>query len=134
MTRLGRAWKPPSHERVSVNELRVRRGRSVTQASPVLTTIDGVRDMAADRAAYSAYLGSETWRLRRARLIKATCEKCGRGGDLVLHHKTYEHVGHERPWELATLCPGCHSKLHAFARRHPEWSLERASYRFLDSE
>lgn len=119
--------------KVDVKELPVRRGKWATRASPAWVTIDGEPDRAQNRAYYSNYLGSEEWKGRRARLLKPNCEKCGRGGDdLHLHHKTYEHVGRERPWELATLCPLCHSRLHAFARKNPQWTLERASYRFLE--
>jgi hypothetical protein len=118
-------------ERVDVKELRIRRGKWATRASPARVTVDGEPDLAANRHYYAEYLSSDNWRERRTRLLKANCEKCGRGGDLILHHKTYEHVGRERPWELATLCPGCHAKLHAFVRQNPRWTLERASYRFL---
>lgn len=119
------------YEPVDVKELRVRHRKWATRASPVRVTVDGAPDYDANKRYYKEYLSSENWRERHTRLLKPNCEKCGRGGDLVLHHKTYEHVGRERPWELATLCPLCHSRLHAFARANPQWTLERASYRFL---
>ena len=65
---------------------------------------------------YEAVMQSSGWRRRRAHAIRRAggrCQQCGSGGPLDVHHTTYIHLGHERPYELAVLCPGCHRRAHA---------------------
>jgi 5-methylcytosine-specific restriction endonuclease McrA len=46
------------------------------------------------------------------RLYKAsTCELCGAGGVLHIHHKNWHHFD-DRPANLMTVCQSCHSALH----------------------
>lgn len=36
----------------------------------------------------------------------------------MVHHFTYERLGHENVWkDLATICPVCHKKLHRLLKR-----------------
>lgn len=42
--------------------------------------------------------------------------RCLNTSDLTVHHLTYEHMGHERPWELVVLCNSCHRELHLLER------------------
>jgi 5-methylcytosine-specific restriction endonuclease McrA len=44
------------------------------------------------------------------KLRGAKCERCGRAGDLELHHKTYERLGNERFSDLELLCNPCHGE------------------------
>jgi hypothetical protein len=67
---------------------------------------------------YRAVMQSSGWRRRRAHAIRRAggrCQHCGAGGSLDVHHTTYAHLGNERPYELAVLCPGCHRRAHATA-------------------
>jgi hypothetical protein len=62
---------------------------------------------------YQAYMRSPQWdRLKRLVWNRAggRCERCGRlGGQLDVHHKTYEHFRCERLNELELLCrEPCH--------------------------
>ena len=64
---------------------------------------------------YGTYLRSVHWQtMRRLAHDRAqgTCELCGRGGQLDVHHKTYERIGEERLDDLIVLCRSCHSKFH----------------------
>ncbi len=45
------------------------------------------------------------------RLRKNTCEECGSGDDLHVHHKDRDHWN-DAPENLTTLCNSCHVKLH----------------------
>jgi hypothetical protein len=44
--------------------------------------------------------------LKRGRLVKLTCEKCG-SGDSQMHHEDYS-----KPLEVTWLCRPCHLELH----------------------
>lgn len=44
-------------------------------------------------------------RRARQRLIKERCEECGSMDNLQLHHEDYS-----KPYEVVTLCAGCHAK------------------------
>jgi 5-methylcytosine-specific restriction endonuclease McrA len=59
---------------------------------------------------------SSGWRRRRAQAIRRAgrrCQQCGAGGPLDVHHRSYGHLGDERPYELVALCPDCHGQVHA---------------------
>lgn len=69
------------------------------------------------KAAYRRYLRSPYWRrvkraLKRQRGV--TCERCGRGGRLEVHHVSYAHLGRELGHleDLLLLCRTCHRALH----------------------
>lgn len=64
---------------------------------------------------YNAYLLSPEWSAKRAAVMVRSggkCEKCGRRAEHV-HHRSYRHVGQERPWELQALCRACHKAAHS---------------------
>ena len=55
---------------------------------------------------------SFTARHREARkYVKPTCERCGKGGRLHVHHRD-EDYQNNRPENLQTLCPRCHKRTH----------------------
>ncbi len=41
-------------------------------------------------------------------------------GPLDVHHRTYAHLGDERPWELVAGCEPCHARLHDRLRRRAD--------------
>ena len=50
------------------------------------------------------------------------CERCGANGRLILHHKTYEHLGRESANDFRALCPACHKQIHTLTKfRRPVW-------------
>lgn len=60
---------------------------------------------------YRAYLASPAWAgVRMAALMRAgyRCSVCGLSRGLAVHHKTYEHLGHEAWGDLRVLCDTCH--------------------------
>ena len=64
---------------------------------------------------YERTMQSSGWRRRRREAIRRAhgrCQECGAGGRLDVHHMTYSHLGAERPWQLAVLCPACHQAVH----------------------
>lgn len=66
---------------------------------------------------YESYIGSETWRRRRARWLSANgrwCRGCGRTEDIRLHHKTYDRMGRELNTDLVALCTTCHQAVHDY--------------------
>lgn len=66
------------------------------------------------RVHYRAYLQTETWRCRAARVKRWNiCGRCGtRTSHLDAHHKTYDRLGFERPSDLIALCRACHEQEH----------------------
>lgn len=64
---------------------------------------------------YREYLQTPEWKARRAehlRSAKYKCQLCNRGGQLHVHHRTYENRGNERWSDLLVLCADCHAKHH----------------------
>lgn len=69
---------------------------------------------------YTDYLKSPAWRYVSGiiKMVKDyTCEECGKRTNpvcLVVHHKTYAHLGSELDHidDLAVLCASCHMKIH----------------------
>jgi len=64
---------------------------------------------------YADYLGSSGWSKMREEAFKTygkRCQICLNTSSLHVHHKTYEHLGHEFVDELAVLCSKCHDQLH----------------------
>jgi hypothetical protein len=63
---------------------------------------------------YYEYMNSEQWRQKSAKIRerdKYKCRLCYSPNDLVVHHATYERLGHEDDMDLITLCDPCH-KIH----------------------
>lgn len=73
------------------------------------------RSQPARRFEYSDYLLSDSWRRKRALILKRanhTCEGClSRPADEV-HHLTYAHIYNEFAFELVALCGTCHDRWH----------------------
>ena len=76
---------------------------------------------------YLAYLGSGQWaRIRGVALLLARhhCQLCNSPDDLEVHHRTYEHLGHESCEDTVVLCYSCHrtfsSRLALYGER-PGW-------------
>ncbi len=64
----------------------------------------------------SNYLRTARWRETREHAIARAggcCEECGNAHGLEAHHKTYAHLGDERPQDLEVLCSYCHAERHA---------------------
>jgi 5-methylcytosine-specific restriction endonuclease McrA len=64
---------------------------------------------------YKDYLRSERWRKTRIETLIARncrCERCGAGGVLEVHHRSYASLGAERPEDLEVLCRECHFGKH----------------------
>ncbi len=70
-------------------------------------------------AAYHRYLESPDWAWKRWGILQDrnhTCERCGHwnraGQGMVVHHLTYDRIGHELPGDLQLLCADCHRNTH----------------------
>lgn len=64
---------------------------------------------------YRAYLQSDEWKEVRNLILKrdhASCVICHSTLFLHVHHRHYQTFQKETGEELATLCKGCHSRLH----------------------
>ena len=64
---------------------------------------------------YSAYMNSPEWKKNRYPALVRDgfkCAMCGTAKNLIVHHITYERLGHENMDALITLCKGCHAKVH----------------------
>lgn len=83
---------------------------------------------------YYKYLKSKDWQEIREMVLERDghkCMVCGRTNDeanLVIHHRTYEHIYNEKEHleDLITLCGICHraiheceSNMHRFSRTRP---------------
>ena len=91
---------------------------------------------------YWDILGSPWWRARKAALIRyrgERCERCGvgRGGDLQMHHRTYERIGRELPEDVELLCRRCHRLEHGIEHDRPDtvpWSDPRIDIQRIDAD
>lgn len=64
------------------------------------------------------YLKTRHWKETSAEAIARAggcCHECGNTHGLETHHKTYAHLGDERPEDLEVLCGCCHTERHALA-------------------
>ena len=64
---------------------------------------------------YREYLSTAHWqeiRAQRIRSAKYRCQLCNSGGQLDVHHRTYENRGCEQWADLIVLCRPCHAKHH----------------------
>jgi 5-methylcytosine-specific restriction endonuclease McrA len=70
--------------------------------------------------AYDAYLQTQHWKLVRQRALSMAghrCQVCYAGSlPLNVHHRTYDRLGHEDPFDLIVLCRQCHSLFHGNGR------------------
>lgn len=70
-----------------------------------------------DMLTYSEYLRSSWWtELRSHALWMADyrCQTCGvlaSDSELHVHHIRRDHLGCEKPWEIAVLCDRCHQAI-----------------------
>lgn len=89
---------------------------------------------------YSDYLNSRHWvQLKRTYLESGQsreCRICEGSKQLVLHHRTYETLGHEDIYkDVVLLCQPCHTKIHFFRDqktplRYKElWAREQYLYK-----
>ena len=78
-------------------------------------------------AEYDAYMNSEKWRKRKARLFSKrgrVCEMCGATAQIEVHHKDYTRLCHEIDDDLLVVCHDCHPKAD---RERGEWEARRVS-------
>ena len=64
---------------------------------------------------YPEYLQTAHWQAERQAAKERAhhrCQLCNRGGELHVHHRTYERLGAEEPQDLTVLCAECHKKYH----------------------
>lgn len=74
---------------------------------------------------YADYLQTEHWAQVRKHKIAKTgrqCEKCGRTGNVDVHHLTYERLGEELMEDLQVLCPICHKQVHGLELTMDDWN------------
>ena len=67
-------------------------------------------------AEHDRYLGTATWRAKRAAVMaraQGRCEGCGVKAATQVHHLTYEHWQDELLWELVAICAECHERVHS---------------------
>ena len=63
------------------------------------------------KSEYHQYLASREWAIKREavkRRAEGLCERCWALPMTAVHHKTYEHVGHEPLEDLQAICGPCH--------------------------
>lgn len=64
---------------------------------------------------YAEYLQSEHWKSTRIAALRRAgyrCQLCNAEGELHVHHRTYERLGHEHVADLIVLCANCHQAFH----------------------
>jgi 5-methylcytosine-specific restriction endonuclease McrA len=64
---------------------------------------------------YREYLQTDEWKATRKQALKRAkfkCQLCGGGGQLNVHHNSYERRGEELTADLIVLCADCHRKHH----------------------
>lgn len=64
---------------------------------------------------YEEYLRTPEWQRTRQQAIERArfrCQVCNAAAGLEVHHRNYEDLGAERPWDLTVLCDGCHELFH----------------------
>lgn len=64
---------------------------------------------------YKQYLQTRHWKMVAARArhrANNRCQLCNCPDSLEVHHRTYEHRGHEHEADLTVLCDKCHGKFH----------------------
>ena len=63
---------------------------------------------------YAEYIKSPQWRIRREQMLRLqpSCQRCGNGRRLHVHHTSYDNLGNETRSDLIVLCKLCHFGLH----------------------
>ena len=64
---------------------------------------------------YYEYMNSPEWKAKREERLKHDkyqCQLCHTAKNLVVHHVTYDRLGHEDLSDLVTLCKKCHESVH----------------------
>lgn len=64
---------------------------------------------------YAEYLQTPEWRSKRQWALERAgnrCQVCNCTGEMHVHHRTYENLGHEQPGDLTVLCRACHGLYH----------------------
>jgi hypothetical protein len=84
---------------------------------------------------YKKYMSSCQWRdkrLEKIKLVKWSCERCGKNyryksKHLQVHHKTYKRLGCELMEDLEVLCFVCHGLEHGIYIKfvNGKWVRER---------
>lgn len=80
---------------------------------------------------YRDYLQSAHWLAladETRRLAGHRCQVCNSGGELHVHHRTYERIGQEFQSDLVALCADCHALFHGKrdVNDFGGWSLVRS--------
>jgi hypothetical protein len=82
-----------------------------------------------NRPGYHAYIQSDAWKTRRAKVYaaaKGTCLACGRPAGTV-HHRSYDRLGQESDADLVALCWDCHQACHLHHVEHADLGLWKAT-------
>ena len=109
-------------------------GRRMVRCSDCRSNRTRSRIRVAGRKGYQEYLKSQHWRdLKKAYFqhYPKECRGCGSKDHIDLHHRSYKYVGDEHFWQLIPLCRDCHQAVHRLQRRHPRWSIGKATSRYL---
>ncbi len=76
---------------------------------------------------YDAYLKSDEWRAKRARVLNRDnhlCQCCLIHTATQVHHTTYAHLYNEPLFELESVCDRCHESITAMDKNLPFNSIE----------
>lgn len=69
---------------------------------------------------YARRIADPSWQTRKDdyyALHKYRCRGCRRRHNLVVHHKSYRRLWHERDRDLVYACPRCHKHIHTIQHR-----------------
>ena len=78
--------------------------------------LEVARRQTAWRQKYEAYLQTDVWRAKRARVLardRGVCQCCFDLPATQVHHLTYAYLGDELLFELISVCNDCHERIHA---------------------
>ena len=78
--------------------------------------LEVARRQTARRQKYEAYLQTDVWRAKRARVLardRGVCQGCFELPATQVHHLTYERLGDEPLFDLISVCDECHERIHA---------------------
>lgn len=108
---------PQCTETLSIRQVERKAARLALSREERLRWAEQVR-LNLDKPNYYKYLRSVAWRrkkfeaLQSARYKCQICKKDRIQGTLDVHHRSYEHLGHELPSDLIVLCRCCHALYH----------------------
>lgn len=100
--------------------LKDQRWRDLARLKEIRKEMQRAIDSDAWHSAYIEYRKTQAWRDKKNLVMKRSrglCEGCGIKSAEVVHHITYDHVGHVEPegeflFELLAVCISCHSRIH----------------------